>query len=151
MSLKSQIMISLKEAMRAKDKISLETLRAVKSELLKMETATNAPIEVSQSEEIKLLQKMQKQRKDAAAIYSEQGREELASLEIEQSNVLDKFLPQQLSREALTLVILQIIEKVGATGPSDIGKVMGVSSKELAGKADGRMIADVVKAELNSK
>ncbi len=144
-------MISLKEAMRAKDKISLETLRAVKSELLKMETATNAPIEVSQSEEIKLLQKMQKQRKDAAAIYSEQGREELASLEIEQSNVLDKFLPQQLSREALTLVILQIIEKVGATGPSDIGKVMGVSSKELAGKADGRMIADVVKAELNSK
>ena len=151
MSLKSQIMISLKEAMRAKDKISLETLRAVKSELLKMETAANAPIEISHGEEIKLLQKMQKQRKDAAAIYSEQGREELASLEIEQSAVLDKFLPQQLSKAALKSAILQIIEKVGATGPSDMGKVMGISSIELAGRAEGRTIADVVKAELNSK
>jgi hypothetical protein len=151
MSLKSQIMISLKEAMRAKDKISLDTLRAVKSELLKMETASNAPIEISQAEEIKLLRKMQKQRKDAAAIYSEQGRAELASLEIEQSAVLDKFLPQQLSKIELTSAILEIIKKVGATEPSDMGKVMGISSKELAGKAEGRMIADIVKAELNSK
>jgi hypothetical protein len=151
MSLKSQIMISLKEAMRAKDKVSLDTLRAVKSELLKMETASNAPIEISQAEEIKLLRKMQKQRKDAAAIYSEQGRAELASLEIEQSAVLDKFLPQQLSKIELTSAILEIIKKVGATEPSDMGKVMGISSKELAGKAEGRMIADIVKAELNSK
>jgi hypothetical protein len=151
MSLKSQIMASLKDAMKAKDKISLDTLRAVKSELLKMETAPNAVIEVSHGEEIKLLQKMQKQRKDSASIYTKQGRPELASLELEQSAVLNQFLPQQLSREELTVAILIIIEKLSATGPGDMGKVMGLCSKELAGKAPGRLISEVVKSELNVK
>ena len=148
MSLKSQIMLSIKEAMKAKDKVSLETLRAVKSELLKMETATNAPIEVSYADEIKLLHRMQKQRKDAATIYTEQDRPELASLELKQSAVLDIFLPKQLSREELILVVCKCIKKLGATGPSDIGKVIGLVSKDLEGKAKGSLIAEVVKSEL---
>jgi len=149
MSLKAQIMPAIKEAMKAKDKVALETLRAIKAELLKAETASGASGEMSEAEEIKLLQKMQKQRKDAAAIYVEQGRADLADDEIAQTKVLAKFLPQQMSAEELEKSVAAIIQKVGAAGPADMGKVMGVTSKELAGKAEGRAIADTVKALLN--
>jgi len=150
MSLKAQIMPAMKEAMKAKDKVTLETLRAIKAELLKAETATGASGEMSEAEEIKLLQKMQKQRKDAAAIYVEQGRADLAADETAQTKVLAKFLPQQMSAEELEKAVAAIINKLGACGPADMGKVMGVASKELAGKAEGRVIADTVKALLIS-
>lgn len=149
MSLKAQIMPAIKEAMKAKDKVALETLRAIKAELLKAETASGASGEMSEAEEIKLLQKMQKQRKDAATIYREQGRVDLADDEIAQTKTLAKFLPQQMSAEELENAVAAIIQKVGASGPADMGKVMGVTSKELAGQAEGRLIADTVKALLN--
>ena len=148
MSLKAQIMPAMKEAMKAKDKVSLETLRAIKAELLKAETASGASGEMSEAEEIKLLQKMQKQRKDAAAIYVEQGRADLADDEIAQTKVLVKFLPQQMSAGELEKAVASIIQQVGASGPADMGKVMGVASKDLAGKAEGRAVADTVKALL---
>ncbi|MCS5664061.1 MAG: GatB/YqeY domain-containing protein [Flavobacteriales bacterium] len=150
MSLKAQIMPAMKEAMKAKDKVTLETLRAIKAELLTAETATGASGEMSEAEEIKLLQKMQKQRKDAAAIYVEQGRADLAADETAQTKVLEKFLPEQMSAEELEKAVAAIINKLGASGPADMGKVMGVASKELAGKAEGRLIADTVKALLIS-
>ena len=149
MSLKSQIIPAMKEAMKAKDKVALETLRAIKAELIIAETATGASEEMNQTDEIKLLVKMQKQRKDAAAIYIEQGRTDLAQDEIAQTKILENFLPQQMSREELESAVTLIIEKVGASGPSDMGKVMGLSSKELVGKAEGRLIAETVKYLLN--
>ena len=139
----------MKEAMKAKDKVALETLRAIKAELMLAETATGSVGEMSTADEIKLLMKMMKQRKDAAAIYTEQGRSDLAEDELVQTKILDIFLPQQLSLEALEKEVAQIIDKVGATGPADMGKVMGITSKELAGKAEGRAIATMVKTLLN--
>lgn len=136
-------------AMKAKDKVALETLRAVKAELMTAETAAGATGEMSESEEVKLLMKLLKQRKDAAAIYIEQGRADLADDEIAQTKILDQFLPQQLSAEELESSVANIIVKVGAKGPADMGKVMGVTSKELAGMAEGRLIAETVKALLN--
>tara|TARA_B110000091_G_scaffold37081_1_gene39830 strand:- start:813 stop:1244 length:432 start_codon:yes stop_codon:yes gene_type:complete len=136
-------------AMKAKDKVALETLRAVKAELMTAETAAGATGEMSESEEVKLLMKLLKQRKDAAAIYIEQGRADLADDEMAQTKILDQFLPQQMSAEELENAVANIIVKVGAKGPADMGKVMGVTSKELAGKAEGRAIADTVKALLN--
>ena len=149
MSLKSLIMSAIKEAMKAKDKVALETLRAIKAELMLAETATGSAVEMSEADEIKLLMKMMKQRKDAAAIYVEQGRSDLAEDEIVQTKILDHFLPQQLSVEELEAEVAKIILKVGATGPADMGKVMGITSKELAGKAEGRSIANTVKSLLN--
>lgn len=143
-------MPAMKEAMKAKDKVSLETLRAIKAELLKADTASGSSGEMSGAEEIKLLQKMQKQRKDAAAIYIEQGREDLAADELAQTKVIAKFLPQQMSDDELRAAVSLILKKVGADGPSDMGRAMGVASKELAGKAEGRAIADAVKSLLNS-
>ena len=142
-------MPAMKEAMKAKDKVSLETLRAIKAELLKVDTASGSSGEISEAEEIKLLQKMQKQRKDAATIYTEQGREDLAEDELAQTEVLAKFLPQQMTEVELKSAVALILERVGATEPSDMGKAMGMASKELAGKAEGRAIADAVKALLN--
>ena len=149
MNLKDKIMASIKEAMRSKDKIALETLRAVKAELLKLDTASGSSGELNVNEEIKLLQKMQKQRKDAATIYIEQGRSDLADDEIAQSNILSKFLPTQMTTEELEKAIIEIIQKLDASGPSDMGKVMGLASKDLLGKSDGRTIADTVKRLLN--
>lgn len=149
MSLKSIIMPAMKVAMKAKDKVALETLRAVKAELMTAETASGSTGEVSNQDEIKLLMKMIKQRKDAAAIYIEQERSDLAEDEIAQTKILNQFLPQQLSTEELENAVANIIVKVGAKGPADMGKVMGITSKELAGKAEGRAIAAAVKALLN--
>tara|TARA_B100000795_G_scaffold73271_1_gene51879 strand:+ start:25117 stop:25548 length:432 start_codon:yes stop_codon:yes gene_type:complete len=142
-------MPAMKVAMKAKDKVALETLRAVKAELMTAETASGSTGEVSNEDEIKLLMKMIKQRKDAAAIYIEQERSDLAEDEIAQTKILNQFLPQQLSTEELENAVANIIVKVGAKGPADMGKVMGITSKELAGKAEGRAIAAAVKALLN--
>ena len=145
MSLQSEIMSAMKEAMKLKDKVALETLRAVKAELLKASTASGASSEMSRAEEVKLLQKMQKQRKDAFAIYEEQGRKDLAEEELAQSKVLEKFLPKQMTSSELEIAVAAIIKNLGASGPSDMGKVMGVASKELSGKAEGRAISTTVK------
>lgn len=151
MGLLSEIMLAMKEAMKLKDKVTLETLRAVKTELLKIKTATGASGEISRLEEIKLLQKMQKQRKDAAVIYEEQGRKDLASEEIAQTKVLVKFLPKQMTSSELEIAVADVIKRIGASNLSDMGKVMGVASKELSGKADGRAIATAVKMLLAKK
>ena len=145
MSLQSEIMLAMKEAMKLKDKVALETLRAVKAELLKAQTAPGASIELSRAEEIKLLQKMQKQRKDAFTIYEEQGRKDLAEEELAQTKVLAKFLPKQMTSSELEIAVAAVIEKLGASSPSDMGKVMGVAAKELSGKAEGRAISTTVK------
>ena len=151
MGLQSQIMLAIKQAMKLKDKVTLETLRSVKAELLKIQTASGASSEISRVEEIKLLQKMQKQRKDAFVIYEEQGRMDLASEELAQTKVLAKFLPNQMTSSELETAVADIITKIGASGSSDMGKVMGVASKELSGKADGRLIATTVKMLLAKK
>jgi len=151
MSLQSEIMLAMKEAMKLKDKVTLETLRAVKAELLKIQTASSASSEISRDEEIKLLQKMQKQRKDAAIIYEEQGRKDLASEELAQTKVLVNFLPKQMTSSELEIAVANLIKKIGASSPSDIGKVMSVASKEFLGKAGGSEIARVVKILLSKK
>ena len=145
MGLQSEIMLAMKEAMKLKDKVSLETLRAVKAELLKIQTASGASSEISRVEEIKLLQKMQKQRKDAFTIYEEQGRKDLASEELAQTRVLAKFLPKQMTSSELEIAVAAVIEKLGASSLSDMGKVMGVAAKELSGRAEGRAISTTVK------
>ena len=151
MGLQSEIMLAMKEAMKLKDKVTLETLRAVKAELLKIQTASGASTEISRVEEIKLLQKMQKQRKDASVIYEEQGRKDLASEELAQTKVLANFLPKQMTSSELEIAVADVIKKIGASGPSDMGTVMGVASKELLGKVDGRAIATTVKMLLAKK
>ena len=145
MSLQSEIMLAMKEAMKIKDKLTLETLRAVKAELLKIQTASGASKEISKVEEIKLLQRMQKQRKDAYVIYEEQGRKDLASEELAQTKVLAKFLPKQMTSSELEIAVAAVIEKLGASSLSDMGKVMGIAAKELSGKAEGRAISTTVK------
>lgn len=148
MSLKSVLMPAMKAAMKAKDKVALETLRAIKAELLKIETSGHLK-ELSKVDEVKLLQKMQKQRKDAAAIYVEQGRHDLADDELAQTKILAQFLPQQMTQVELEIAVAAIIQKLGASSSTDIGKVMGVASKELLGKSEGRAIATTVKMLLN--
>ena len=135
----------MKEAMKLKDKNELLTLRAVKAELLKLQTASGASSEISKAEEIKLLQKMQKQRKDSITIYEEQGRKDLADEELAQTKVLAKFLPKQMTPSELEIAIVAIIKKLDASGPSDMGKVMAEASKELSANSEGRAIAHTVK------
>jgi uncharacterized protein YqeY len=148
MSLQKQVMDEMKTAMKAKDKVALESLRAIKSALLLMQTETGSGEEVSEEVEIQLIQKLVKQRKDSAAIFIEQGREDLAAPELEQVAVIEKFLPEQLSEEAIEEVVANTIEKTGAQGMKDMGKVMGIVSKELAGQADGKTISMIVKKKL---
>jgi len=139
------IMVKLKEAMKNKDTVALESLRAIKSEILLAQTKSGASESLNEEEEIKLLQRLVKQRKDSAAVYEEQGREDLAAPELAQIEIISQFLPEQMNEEDLKNVIAGIIEKVGATSMKDMGKVMGMASKELAGKADGKAISTVVK------
>lgn len=148
MSLQTDIMEGIKTAMKAKDTVALESLRAVKSALLLAQTETGAATELSQEDEIKLLQRLVKQRKDSAAIYIEQGRQDLADPEIEQAAIIEKFLPAQLSEAEVEAVIKKIIADNGFSGMADMGKVMGVASKELAGSADGKTISNAVKKAL---
>ena len=145
MSLSAQIMEEIKTAMRAKDTIALESLRAIKSAILLAQTETGAKEEISADDEIKLLQRLVKQRKDSANIYNEQGRADLAAPELAQVAVIEKFLPAQMSESEVEAVVSKIIAENGASGMAAMGQVMGMASKELAGKADGKMISSIVK------
>ena len=150
MSLQQQVMDALKVAMKAKDTQSLEALRAVKSALLLAATASGSKEEITEAEELKILQKQVKQRKDSAAIYIDQGRQDLADPELAQAAVIEQFLPAQLSEEEITKVVNAIIDETGASSMKDMGKVMGMANGRLAGKADGKTISNVVKARLMS-
>jgi len=145
MSLQQELMVKLKEAMKAKDTVALESLRAIKSEILLAQTKGGDTSGLTKEEEIKLLQKLVKQRKDSASIFTEQGREDLAAPELAQVAIIAQFLPEQMSAEDLKEIIAEIMAKVGATSIKDMGKVMGMASKQLAGKADGKAISTVVK------
>lgn len=145
MSLETQINDKIKAAMKAKERDVLEALRAIKNAILVAKSEAGASDQLSEAEEIKLLQRLQKQRKEAAAIYQEQGREDMAEPELMQADVIAQFLPQQMGQEELDAALKAIIDQVGASGPQDMGKVMGMASKQLAGKAEGKMIADRVK------
>jgi len=150
MGILSNLNEEIKDAMRAKDSLRLESLRAIKSALLLAQTASGAGKELNEEETIKLLQRLVKQRKESANIYTEQGRPDLASPEEAQAEIIAAFLPKQLSEEEVSKIVLDIIAKIGAEGMKDMGKVMGMASKELAGKAEGKLIADIVKKQLNS-
>lgn len=151
MSLETKVMEQLKQAMRDKNEVALRTLRAIKAALLEARTAVNAKTELTEADEIRLLQKMAKQRKDSLAIFKEQNRGDLAQKEADELEVLNTFLPAPLSDEDLTRKINAIMEQLGASSPADMGKVMGVASKELAGQADGALIAGKVKELLTGK
>lgn len=148
MSLQNQVMEKLKEAMKSKDTLALQALRAIKSALL-LEQTSGSGSDLSSEAEIKLIQKLVKQRKDSATLYQEQGREDLAQPELEEAAVIEQFLPKQLSEEEVKTIVSDIISKTGATGMQDMGKVMGLASKELAGQSDGKTISSVVKALLS--
>ena len=145
MSLEQKIMGELKTAMLAKDEKALRSLRAIKAAILLAKTSEGAGGELKEDDEIKLLQKLVKQRKDSLEIYEQQKRTDLAQKEKEEIEVIEKFLPKQLSPEELKGVISKIIADVGASSPADMGKVMGMATKQLAGKADGKTISSVVK------
>lgn len=149
MSLFDQINEDIKQAMKAREKERLEALRGIKKVLLEAKTAAGASGELSDQDILKIIQKLAKQGKDSATIYKEQGREDLYLQEMSQVEVFESFLPKMLSAEELTLAVKGIIEQLGASGMKDMGKVMGAASKSLAGQADGKDIADVVKKMLS--
>ncbi|WP_026775507.1 GatB/YqeY domain-containing protein [Polaribacter sp. Hel_I_88] len=148
MSLQKQVMDKMKEAMKAKDTVALQALRAVKSAFLLAKTETGFQAELTEEQEIKIIQKQVKQRKDSAAIFLKQDRQDLAEPELAEIAVLEQFLPEALSEEKIEEVVVATIKKVGASGMQDMGKVMGIVSKELAGKADGKTISTLVKKNL---
>ncbi|MEX0290709.1 MAG: GatB/YqeY domain-containing protein [Flavobacteriaceae bacterium] len=149
MSLQQQVMEEMKTAMKAKDTVALESLRAIKSALLLAQTEKGSGAGISETDEIKLVQKLVKQRKDSAAIFKEQGREDLAAPELAQAAVIEKFLPAQLGEEEIEKVVVKTISETGAEGMKDMGKVMGIVSKKLAGQADGKTISGIVKSKLS--
>ncbi|ARV15303.1 GatB/YqeY domain-containing protein [Polaribacter sp. SA4-12] len=148
MSLQKQVMDKMKEAMKAKDKVALQALRAVKAAFLLAKTETGVQEELTEEQESKIIQKQVKQRKDSAAIFLKQNREDLAAPELAEITVLEQFLPEALSEEKIEEVVIATIEKLGASGMKDMGKVMGIVSKELAGQADGGTISAFVKKNL---
>lgn len=148
MSLANSINDHIKAAMKAKDKVRLESLRAIKSAFLMAGTEKGATGEISEADELKILGRLQKQRKDSLDIYTEQGRADLAEDEKQQLAIIEEFLPKQMSAEELNGYLEALLQKLGATGPQDLGKVMGAASKELAGKADGKTISAAVRALL---
>ena len=148
MSLQKQIMDEMKAAMKAKNTVALQALRAVKSAFLLAKTESGASEDLSEEQELKIITKQVKQRKDSAAIFIEQGREDLAEPELAEIAVLEKFLPEALSEEEIESVVVATIDKVGAAGMKDMGKVMGIVSKQLAGQADGKVISTLVKKHL---
>ena len=150
MSLEEKTMAQMKDAMKSKDEKSLRGLRAIKAAIILAKTAEGAGGKLSEADEVKLLQKLVKQRKDSLEIYQKQDRKDLAQKELEEIEVIEQFLPKQLSGEELKKIIAEIIQQTGASSPADMGKVMGVANKQLAGKADGKSISIVVK-ELLSK
>ena len=148
MSLQKQVMEKMKEAMKAKDKVALESLRAIKSALLLVQTESGSGTALSEDDEIKLVQKLVKQRKDSAAIFIEQGRQDLADPELAQVAIIEQFLPEQASEAEIEKIVNEVITATGAAGMKDMGKVMGMVSKQLAGKADGKTISSIVKSKL---
>ncbi|MCU0394431.1 MAG: GatB/YqeY domain-containing protein [Chitinophagaceae bacterium] len=148
MSLETQIMEQLKEAMKAKDEVKLRSLRAIKAAIILAKTSEGAKGELTADDEIKMLQKLVKQRKDSLEIYAQQGREDLARKEQEELDVISLFLPKQLEGAELEAELKRIIAEVGASSAADMGKVMGVATRQLAGKADGKSISAAVKALL---
>ena len=150
MSLETNIMDQLKQAMKDKNEVALRTLRAIKAAILVEKTATGAKEELTEADEMKILQKLAKQRKDSLDIFRAQNREDLAVKEEEEIAVIEQFLPKQMSAEELDNAVKEIIASVGANGPGDMGKVMGAASKQLAGKADGKAIAETVKRLLTA-
>ena len=150
MSLEQQVMTEMKEAMKSKNEGLLRSLRAIKAEIIKAKTEPGAGGEINEATEQKFLQKMMKQRKDSLEIFEKQGREDLAEKEKEEMAVIERFLPKQLSDAEIKDAVASIITSTGASTPADMGKVMGVASKQLAGLADGKTISNIVK-ELLSK
>ena len=148
MSLQDQVMVAMKEAMKAKDQTALTALRAVKSAILMAKTESGATSELTEEQELKLLQKQVKQRKDSATIFMEQGREDLANPELAEAEVITQFLPEAMSDDDVEKIVVKAIENLGASGMKDMGKVMGIVSKELAGRADGKTISTIVKQQL---
>ncbi len=150
MSLKTQIDNDIKAAMLAKNKDELTALRSIKSMILLAETEKGGSADLAQDIEGKLLMKAAKQRKESAEIFQKEGRDDLAKKEILEYEVISRYLPKQLTEEEITVELKKIMEQVGAKGPQDIGKVMGTATKQLAGKADGKVISDLVKKLLAS-
>lgn len=150
MNLEQKVMTDLKTAMLAKDEAALRSLRAIKAAIIIAKTSEGAKGEISEDDELKLLQKLVKSRKDSLEIFQQQNRPELAKKEEEEIAVIEKFLPQQLSADEIKAIVVKIIADVGASSPADMGKVMGAATKQLAGKADGKTISGLVK-ELLSK
>jgi uncharacterized protein len=148
MSLEIKIMGEMKDAMKAKDEGTLRALRAIKAEIIKAKTDPGAGGEIDEATELKFLQKMVKQRKDSLDIFEKQNRPDLAEKEKEELAVIERFLPKQMSEEEITAAIKTIIADTGASSAADLGKVMGVASKQLAGKADGKTISAIVKSLL---
>ena len=148
MSLQKEVMVQMKIAMKAKDTIALQALRAVKSAFLLAKTETGAQEELTAEQEIKIIQKQVKQRKDSAAVFLKQGRQDLADPELAEIEVLSLFLPEELSEEKIEEAVKATILKTGASGMKDMGKVMGIVSKDLAGQADGKTISTLVKKHL---
>jgi uncharacterized protein YqeY len=151
MSLEQKVMADLKTAMLAKDEKSLRSLRAIKAAIILAKTAEGAGGEIKEEDEIKLLQKLIKQRKDSLEIYQSQQRKDLAQKEEEETSVIEKFLPKQISGAELKTILQKIITETGASSPGDMGKVMAAATKQLAGKADGKTISATVKEILAAK
>ena len=149
MGLLENISGSIIKAIKSKNNYELESLRAIKSALLLARTQKNSGGEISQADEIKILQKLVKQRKESAEIYSNQDRLELAELELNQAKVIEKFLPKQLDHDKIEKIISEIIDQSGAQGMKDMGKVMGLASSQLSGKADGKTISNIVRSKLS--
>ena len=149
MNLSKDVMTAMKEAMKAKDQNALTSLRAIKSAILLAQTESGAKEEITEEQELKLLQKLVKQRKDSATIFNEQGRADLAEPELAQAEVIAQFLPEQLGEDDIAKVVDEVIATTGAQGMKDMGKVMGQVNGKLAGKADGKTISTIVKSRLS--
>ena len=145
MSLQNKIMDEMKDAMRAKNTVTLEALRAIKSEILLAQTATGSKEEITEADEIKILQRLVKMRKDSAEIFTTQNRPDLAEPELAQIAVIEKFLPAQLSEDEVEAIIAKIIAETGASGIASMGKVMGAASAKIGGQAEGKTISTIVK------
>jgi uncharacterized protein YqeY len=145
MSLEAKVMEGMKDAMKTKNEALLRALRAIKAEIIKAKTEPGANGAVTEEGELKLLQRMAKQRKDSLEVFTTQGRADLAQKEQEELDIIEQFLPKQLGADELKVILEKIITEVGAAGPQDMGKVMGVATKQLAGQADGKVVSTLVK------
>ena len=149
MSLENKIMTSIKESMKSKDQTSLRALRAIKSAIIVHKTQKGSSDEITNEDELKILQKLVKQRKDSADIYQTQGRIDLAQPELDEIKVIEQFLPEAISEDEIESEVKKVIDQTGAEGMKDMGKVMGIVTKKLMGKADGKTISTIVRNNLN--